>query len=318
MSNTEFCKKNQNNAIGSICKKVPTTMSWNSFGKALSMAPEVIKGMVEMIFTPEGLEVLAAFEMSTYVWKKVVVNLLVKKVIRGTLVKLAGTEAEAAIGTKVMALLAEEAVAAIDIFLIPVMLAIDTFMILSMLIDMWDPCALNKQIDGTSLEMLTDNYNIAFRTAIMSNIGSTIDSDGNKIFIKDWPIEFNGNSFLSKLALNTDDGQCEYYSQLNGLFTSSYLLSLKTNSQGLPINWKDPEAIQAITQTVPHGDEINKMIKRGFWDKYNSTPSIFVNNNTIAQNWLSKNWPIIVFIFSLIIIIVIFLIQKKGNKNLQK
>ena len=185
------------------------------------------------------------------------------------------------------------------------------FLQLSMLMDIWDPCDLDEQIDSRTLLILTNTYNKVFREIVMKNYKSVSDPDGNSFFVGDFPLEYYGNNLLLQLTLNSQ--KCEFYKKLTSQFISSYVLSLSVNSDGYYIDWESADAVSSLTQVVPDINDPNW--RKNFWNRFDAHTGVIANNNTVVQNWLHRNWPYLLIFFILVLIIIFVIIKKRNVKN---
>ena len=306
---SSFCDSdNEFNQI--ICStKNNIYTSWDIFANSLSFLPEDLTNLLASLLTPEGMEIIATQEIA----QKVVSEGFIKFFLQDFLAKQVIEEkiGQYAAGSVLGTLMKDFSVAIVD----AAALSLSGVLVLSQLVmlwDLWDPCDLNAQIDSGTLTLITDNYNKIFRELMLSGYQSTTKPDGTKIFLSNYPIEYAGDNLLLQLTLNSQ--KCDYYNRLTSDLISAYILSLQVNSDGYVIDWKSPEAIDALTKKVP--DIKNPQWQKNFWDRYDAHTGVLSNKNTKVQNWIHRNWPLLALFFILILIIILFIIKKRNvNKK---
>lgn len=162
--------------------------------------------------------------------------------------------------------------------------------LLGMVLDAWDPCNLNEELDATALKQMTLSFDSAFRTSMAISIQSTKDSYGNITLNETWPIEY----YAEKSALIPFKN--DYYGPRSQYYISRYLNTLQLNSNGSPIFHE--KGGRAITN-----EDVNALESQ--------LTGFLSDGNTVIQNWIIKWWPLLIGI--VILIIVIFVYIRKRN-----
>ena len=309
MSNSDYCQKYPNSQE---CQNKGNTQSWSDLQEALVLIPKGLEAFIRMQFTPEGIVIMQIFEKTNMVISKVILDGLIKNIISKTIKKITeyGVESEL-IAVRAMSAIGSATADVLSEIVVPVIGEILFFLQLGGIWDLWDPCDLNEQIDSSTLTKLTTTYNKIFRDSTLANYGSSTDALGNKFFTNKFPIEYSGNNLLLQVTQNTQ--QCKYYNDLFGKLFSSYLLTLRVNSNGYLIDWNSNIGQETLKHSLP--DVKDKNWLKNFWNEYSLHTGALANDNTVAQNWIHRNWPILVIIFISILIIIMLIIKKKNVKN---
>ena len=282
---------------------------WKNIGNIVGIVGDAIPDMIKGILTPEGIEILATQHYANKAISEALQKQFLENFLKNYLLeeKIGQYAAGSVIGTFMKDLSVTIVDAASTI--VGGVLVVSQLL---MLMDLWDPCDLNAQIDSVSLTLITDNYNKIFRELFLAGYQSATKPDGTKIFQTGYPIEYAGDNLLLQLTLNSQ--KCDYYNRLTSDLISGYILSLQVNSDGYVVDWTSPEAMAALTQKVP--DINNPNWRKNFWNRYNSATGVLANNNTKVQNWIHRNWPLVALFFILILIIIFFIIKKRNvNKK---
>lgn len=169
--------------------------------------------------------------------------------------------------------------------------ALEMFMLVGIVLDMWDPCNLNNQIGSEALRILSENFNKAFREEILKNIDSLTRSNNDIVIKNSFPLEYFDDNILASVL--TDDEK-KYFDDLKTKYMLEYLANLTVNSDGYPI--KRDDNMPRIQES--HLTHIEKY-----------TSNLLGNKNTVAANWIYKFLPIIIIILILLLILIFFIIK---------
>ena len=309
MSNSDYCQKYPNSQE---CQNKGNTQSWNDLQEALVLIPKGLEAFIRMQFTPDGIVIMEIFEKTNMVISKGILDGLIKNIVAKTIKNIAEYTAESEfIAVRTMAAIGDATADVLSDVVVPVIGWVLFFLQLGGIWDLWDPCDLNEQIDSSTLTKLTTKYNKIFRDSTLANYGSSTDTIGNKFFANKFPIEYSGNNLLLQITQNSQ--QCKYYNKLFGKFFSSYLLTLRVNSYGYLIDWNSNIGQETLKHSLP--DIKNKNWLKNFWNEYSKHTGALANHNTVAQNWIHRNWPFLLIIFISILIIIMLIIKKKNVKK---
>jgi hypothetical protein len=295
--------------------------NWNSMREAV---PATLLGFINGICSPRGMEILGVIMGAkvTYRSMKAAVGNIIKRGLSEDAIKTAeifasrgGDEAIAnggsimfGIGRDLMFVdvkIAEELgytggrYAASALFRGLDMLfdfadeAFIIIMVISMVLDAWDPCNLNSMLDDKALDLYGNMFDQKFRETLLSELDSTVDSYGTTILSATWPIEYYAEK-SALLPLKKD-----YYDSIQQNLMFAYLNSLSFNSCGLPIQHVKSGTGKVIDNNVLTGLNADAFI-------------FFSDNNTVVSNWLIKFWPVIV---SFILILIVIFLYIKGRKK---
>lgn len=159
--------------------------------------------------------------------------------------------------------------------------------LVGMVLDMWDPCNYNQELDSSTLDTFTDLYNKAFRDNVLIKVESIVDSYGHVTIGNIWPIEF----YADRILTNEKE---DHYKKIRFNLFAKYISSLQYNSDGLPINFEDDPAARLMTNS-------------DFWIVEKTVSTYFANDNTVIANWFLKWWPILlaVVIGGIILLIIV-------------
>jgi len=176
-----------------------------------------------------------------------------------------------------------------------------TIQMLSMIIDMWDPCGFNNQINQDVINLYMNAYDKFFRTSLLMNVATNLSKDGVLYQLESWPINwpyqgFNVSTayqiFINDKFFNDPELAGKAQSKF-GLYTLEYNTSLSYNSNGYPLCQLSNDNVQRIPLD--------------FFDKMdNAIVSFFTNENVIFRNWLERWSPLLYFILLIITVIIIF------------
>jgi hypothetical protein len=165
--------------------------------------------------------------------------------------------------------------------------------LVGMALDFWDPCGLNNEMDDKALQSFCDSINDIFMKSLLSKYCSHQDSYGNVTYTKTFPIVYYADTAIQNY-------KSDYYQQRLLKHITDYLGSLQYNSDGYPILIPSEKG-QLLTNS-----DIAKITRNV------NTVSNWANNNTVAQNWLAKWWPLLLG-FTILIIIILIIIIKNRN-----
>ena len=200
-----------------------------------------------------------------------------------------------------LALAVEGALVTLEIalpFLAPIEAALQLFMLMGMLIDMWDPCDLKQRIGPEFVNSVSEQYNKAFTNAFSSQRGDNLEEDLNKRLIYRlgiWPIEFYmDNTYIADAikSLNKNDE----YDKKRGQYQALYL---------------------QYAVNLPKVSRID--ISASSFKNLNNPNDIFFqisNKNSVVERFLKNYWVFILIVIILLIILFIFIIHKL-NKNVR-
>ncbi len=254
-----------------------------------------LKGQIEKGITEYGLR--AAFE-------KLVSDQLLSRFttdIAEIGIKEAGVMALSAVGS-CLAAVVEGALVTLEIalpFLAPIEAALQLFMLMGMLIDMWDPCDLQQRIGPEYVNTINEQYNKAFVNAFSIQRGDDLEEDLNQRLIYRlglWPIEFYmDNTFIAD-AIKSINKKDEY-DKKRGQYQALYL----------------KYAVQIPTP------DIRLDITEASFKNLNNPNDVFFqlsNKNSVVEKFLKDYWVYIIIVIILLIILFIFIINKL-NKNVR-
>jgi hypothetical protein len=161
--------------------------------------------------------------------------------------------------------------------------------IITILIDTWDPCDLNQEIDPDSLNELSYKFNNAF----LSTVNYDTQEDVNKRIIyklNSWPKEYvlNGQIFNAVKTLDLEQDYQNKYQQ--------YLMIYIANSTDLPTSTDSSNVLN------PEDFSFLKPVNNLFYKA--------ANQNTVVEKFLKTYWPIILLIMFLIIFFIIIAFNK--------
>jgi hypothetical protein len=294
-------------------QKCQALTGWNKF---TSWSGDTIQNMVEgMIGTTNGREILGIIFLKGQIEKgiteyglrtafeKLVSDKLLSKFttdIAEIGIKEVGVMALSAVGS-CLALVTEAALVSLEIalpFLAPIEAALQLFMLMGMLIDMWDPCDLKQQIGPEYVNTINDQYNKAFVNAFSIQRGDNLEEDLNKRLIYRlgiWPIEFYmDNTYIADAIKSIN--KTDEYDKKRGQYQTLYL---------------------QYAVDLPKVDKLE--ITASSFKNLNNPNDIFFklsNKNSVVENFLKKYWVYMIIIIILLIILFIFIIHKL-NKNVR-
>uniref|UniRef100_A0A6C0ELV1 Uncharacterized protein n=1 Tax=viral metagenome TaxID=1070528 RepID=A0A6C0ELV1_9ZZZZ len=166
--------------------------------------------------------------------------------------------------------------------------------LIGMVLDAWDPCDLDSQLDNEQLAIFSQTFNDQFRIAVLGQIGATRDSYGTTVLNGVWPVEYYPDQTILQPYKK------EYYKKVGTQLMLNYLNNLQFNSCGQPI----PKT-RGGSGKVFSNDTITNFDK--------NTLIYFSDNNTVVANWLYKWWPILAGV--IIVLIVLFLVIKRHERS---
>jgi len=165
---------------------------------------------------------------------------------------------------------------------------------LGMVLDLWDPCNLNAQLDANTVATFTKIYNDVFRHTWLIGSESRRDTYGKISVNTLWPVEYYADQ--SALIPVLEDK----YKPIRIQYMAMYINNLTYNSEGV--------LIAPVLSGTP-----TELIKNSTIQNLELTAlGILSIRNTVVENWLLKWWPIPVGIL-FFIIILLFFIKKNGR-----
>lgn len=290
-----------------------------------SKIPELMLNMIMGIFTPEGLAILSIFvgiDLVKYGLHKALLGAIARSISKEAFERCVEVSAEKSLLSITTKALTESVAREVEELAIrkaaftlvttlfnsiidPVMDFVDFIMIIGMVIDAWDPCGYNQELNAENLDNISYSYNTVFAQKL-STIDIGNDEFGNPIYINKWPIEVTADIILAEEFKNigqlddktkkckSDDQMCKNRT----IYINEYFENLKVNSFGNPIRW---DILGEYNDKMEFDNSILLQYERDFM-------LMLSNNNTIVFRWLEKFWYIILTIF--ILFIIIFLIIK--------
>jgi hypothetical protein len=161
--------------------------------------------------------------------------------------------------------------------------------IITIIIDSWDPCDLNQEIDPDSLNELSYKFNTSF----LASLDYDTKEDINKRIIyklNSWPKEYvlNGQIYNAVKTLGLEQEFQDKYQQ--------YLMIYIANSTDLPTSTDSTNILN------PEDLSFLKPLNTLFYKAS--------NENTVVEKFLKTYWPIIILIVFLIIFFIIIAFNK--------
>lgn len=210
-------------------------------GVSLLGAPEKI---ISNILSPEGLEMLGIF-MGVDLTSKAALNGILRGIARGVgpeVMEVAAEQAaeqgssfiNSAIISSVLGSAVEEGTAAATAFAVTeaVSSAVSgiasiamIIQILGMMVDMWDPLGYGSELDADTMDVINNEFDIAFANKFLETMTVGRDKFGRPIHFGQLPVEYRMDAEL--LAKDEKDLRLKRYA-----YTAEYLNSLEYNSDG--------------------------------------------------------------------------------------
>lgn len=280
----------------------------SKLGQGLEHLPE---SLIQSILSPEGLEMIGIFE-GIKLTGKLAQNAMLRAITRG-----AGFEireevakqvaekglmfANSALMSHVLAGAVKEGSIAARAFMFTQLISrtagylssiLDIMMILSMILDAWDPAGYGQEMNAESMQSLNDEFNSKFINMYLEESTLGQDEFGRPIYGATWPVEFYADIILADETSNNID-----YEKLRLSLQSEYLYNLKVNSNGDPIVWQKGGGY-GLPDLISN-DKFEQLAKQ--------YSNILGDNNSIVANWIDKYFLIILGILLLFIIILVFI-----------
>lgn len=285
--------------------KSTSGIDWSGVGNAI---PTAMVGMLQGIFSPQGLEMISIF-MGVDISGKLAMNAVLRAIARGAGPEVMDAAADMAakegasfvnnaILTSVLSAAVEEgsaeaiALSAAKIAADAAETATGVLMVVQLLtavLDAWDPEGFGNALDGTSMTTINTNMNSAFVTSFLSSVTAGTDEFGNPINTVTWPVEYYADNVISSEKKDVYRGK--YF-----LYVAEYLRNLTVNSDGNPIIW--PKDTNAPLINTSHFDQLSSRFS-----------SVLANQNSVIANWINRFLPIIIIILVIAIFIFVFLIK---------
>lgn len=162
--------------------------------------------------------------------------------------------------------------------------------ILGMILDAWDPCHLKSQLSADMLKTFSTAFNKNFRESMLRSQNSTRDSYGHVMFTNAYPIEYFADAGVLLKAKK------DYYHKIGNILSMKYINTLEFNSNGQKIVRKSGGRILNKNDT----NKIELDFSLGLADQ-----------NTVVANWIFRWWPAIIAFLVLIIILFLFIKNRR-------
>ena len=152
-------------------------------------------------------------------------------------------------------------------------------MLISSIMDSWDPCGFDTQINSSAVSTFSNLFDNVFMEKILSMT----------YYTPEWPLEYYADSIIISPAYID---KTEYNKKIIKYITL-YLSNLATNSNGIIVCTPPPQSLITMSD----------------FDKLeNQLMLLLADNNTVVENWFYRFWPLILF-FVILIFIFIFVIR---------
>jgi hypothetical protein len=167
-------------------------------------------------------------------------------------------------------------------------------MLLGMVIDMWDPCDLRKEINSDYINQFSANYNDAFMV-IINNINSPKEDLQQKLLyrLNTWPQEYYLDNTEVADAVKELDLEKKYAEDFT-VYMGTYL----SNMKDIKID-KDPTHVITTEDIAKLNGTSKDML-------YNIS-----GQNTVVEKFIKKYWPFIALLIFLFFFLIIIFISKK-------
>ena len=147
-------------------------------------------------------------------------------------------------------------------------------MIISSLMDYWDPCGFDTQINSSAVSKFSNLFDNVFMEKILSI----------SYYVPEWPLEYYADSIITSSYVDKTE-----YNKKIIKYTTLYLSNLATNSYGIIVCTPPPQSLITMSD----------------FDKLeNQLMLLLADNNTVVENWFYRFWPLILFIVILIFIFI--------------
>jgi len=158
----------------------------------------------------------------------------------------------------------------LDLFGAPMMI----LMVISTIMDAWDPCGFDTQINSSAVSTFSNLFDNVFMEKILSMT----------YYTPEWPLEYYADSIITSSYVDKTE-----YNKKIIKYTTLYLSNLATNSNGIIVCTPPPQSLITMSD----------------FDKLeNQLMLLLADNNTVVENWFYRFWPLILFIIILIIIFI--------------
>ena len=211
------------------------------------------------------------------------------------------------------------------------------FQILGAVLDAWDPCKLKTELDSSALKSIQSKMNSVFHNSLYGQF-TTTTLDGAQIMEDIWPIPYFADtyaqSFLDTYGTAVDanpvtcrtDSDCPPSPGDSKTPGSSVFCE---PSGYCTVPWKDSIQrkhmkyqqlyLNSLTQT-PEGFPIYHTPSHCAKNDGSTMSNLFANiargigvsmggGNTYVENWISKWWPLIFFVITVLLFVLIVLIK---------
>jgi hypothetical protein len=165
--------------------------------------------------------------------------------------------------------------------------------LIGMVFDTWDPCHLQSQLDSKMLKTFTTSFNAHFRESLLLSLDATKDSYGHIMLTTVWPIEYYADRGVLLLPKK------QHYTKIQNSLATKYYMALKTNSNDQVIKWKGGRGSGSIVSNSTL-TKLEKTFALGIADQ-----------NTVVANWIFRWWPGLLAFLVLIIILFLFIKNKR-------
>ena len=147
-------------------------------------------------------------------------------------------------------------------------------MIISSIMDSWDPCGFDTQINSSAVSKFSNLFDNVFMEKILSI----------SYYVPEWPLEYYADSIITSSYVDKTE-----YNKKIIKYTTLYLSNLATNSDGIIVCTPPPQSLITMSD----------------FDKLeNQLMLLLADNNTVVENWFYRFWPLILFIVILIFIFI--------------
>lgn len=293
-----------------ICKtRKSLSLSWDKqlkrFGIGIAEAPEKI---ISNILSPEGLEMLGIFT-GVDLTSKAALNGILRGIARGVGPEVMELAAEQAVEsgaffinnviiTSVLSGAIEEGTAAAAAFSVTEAVAsgvssaasaIIIIQFLGLLVDLWDPSGYSQELNGETMDIINNEFDIAFANKFLEAMTVGRDRFGRPIHFGQLPIEYRMDAEL----IGSEEAENIEYQKKLYQYTFEYLNNLEYNSDG-----------HAMKPRILGGELLDENIFQNF---ANSFWVILENQNTEVIKWSRNN----VLILAISLGIILWLILRK-------
>ena len=174
--------------------------------------------------------------------------------------------------------------------------------------DTIDPCKLKDEMSVFVLRDLNTQFDQVVRNSVFGNMNSAYTPQGVPLLTLKWPLHYYADSLAQSLTSDPKSSWALSDQKKKMEYRALYLLGLSKNSDGLTIYYPPDSCLPSnlVSDGILQWDRLFQNIGESLGVQ-------FGDSNTVFENWITKWWPLLIFI--IIVVLIVFNCSNKMSNQ---